>query len=66
MARNGDRRVPRQVEDQPGEAVAEDGVVLLDGPGGVAVSLTPAAASQTAASLMRAADEARRQHTSKA
>jgi hypothetical protein len=46
-----------------GTAVAENGVVLLDGPDGVAISLTPRAAEETAASLVAAAREARQQTT---
>ena len=41
--------------DVPGKASVEDGVVLLDGPDGVAVSMTPEAAAGTAESLLRAA-----------
>ena len=45
--------------EHPGKASAEDGVVLLDGPDGVAVAMTPDAAAQTAESLLRAAAQAR-------
>ena len=48
---------------QPGEAVAEAGQVLLDGPDGVAVSLSPDAAEETGRRLIAAAQEARRQPT---
>ncbi|KQN26070.1 hypothetical protein ASE86_07880 [Sphingomonas sp. Leaf33] len=48
-------------EDEPGHAVAEDGVVVLDGPNGVAVAMTPDAADGTARSLTAAAAEARLQ-----
>lgn len=44
-----------------GLAVAEQGIVVLDGPDGVAVSMTPDAAEQTARSLNDAAREARQQ-----
>ena len=37
----------------------QDGVVLLDGPGGVAVTMTPEAAELTADSLHAAASQAR-------
>lgn len=50
-------------EEEPGQAVAEDGVVVLDGPDGVAVAMTPYAADGTAQSLSTAAAEARRQTT---
>jgi hypothetical protein len=45
----------------PGIASAEQGVVLLDGPDGVAISMTPDAAAATARSLLKAAEEASRQ-----
>ena len=44
-----------------GHAAAEQGVVVLDGPDGVAVAMTPDAAEATARSLAEAAAEARRQ-----
>ncbi len=44
-----------------GLAGAEAGLVILDGPGSVAVTLTPAAAEKTAQSLYAAACEAREQ-----
>ncbi|MFD1788734.1 hypothetical protein ACFSC3_14285 [Sphingomonas floccifaciens] len=50
-----------QPEEQAGQAVAEEGIVVLDGPGSVAVSMTPHAAEGTAESLSDAAREARRQ-----
>jgi hypothetical protein len=45
-------------EESPGVASAEQGVVLLDGPNGVAISMTPEAAEATARSLLAAAQEA--------
>lgn len=50
-------------EGRAGEAFAEQGVVMLDGPNGVAVSLTPDAAEATARNLHAAAQEARRQRS---
>lgn len=50
-----------QPESSPGVASAEDGSVILDGPDGVAVTMTVKAASGTAASLLRAVDEANAQ-----
>ncbi len=50
-----------QPGNQPGEAVAEDGFVLLDGPDGAAVSMTPDAAEETGRRLIAAAQDARRQ-----
>ncbi|RYX95450.1 MAG: hypothetical protein EOO28_11865 [Comamonadaceae bacterium] len=47
-----------------GLASAESGFVILDGPDGVAVSMTPAAARLTADSLVQAAEQAERQETS--
>lgn len=47
---------------ESGKAVAEDGLVLLDGPDGIAISLTPDAAELTGQELIRAADEARQQN----
>jgi hypothetical protein len=46
---------------KPGHAVAEQGIVLLDGPDGIAVSMTADAAEDTGKSLMDAADAARKQ-----
>lgn len=45
----------------PGVATAEDGVVILDGPNGVALTMTPDAATQTGRSLILAAEIADRQ-----
>lgn len=46
---------------EPGKAYAEQGQVMLDGPDGIAISLTPHAAEETAKELLRAASEAREQ-----
>jgi hypothetical protein len=48
---------------QGGTAVAEGGVVLLDGPDGIAVAMTPEAAEQTGSSLIEAATAAREQRS---
>ncbi|MDB5686996.1 MAG: hypothetical protein JWR77_1585 [Rhizorhabdus sp.] len=48
----------------PIEASAEDGFVLLDGPNGLAVTLTASAAAQTGYRLIAAAAEAERQSRS--
>jgi hypothetical protein len=57
-----------QNTDQPhsgvGVANAEEGQVVLDGPDGVAVTMTPDAAERTGHSLIEAAAEAKRQATS--
>jgi hypothetical protein len=44
-----------------GKASAEEGIVMLDGPDGIAISMTPDAAEQTGSSLLDAAREARAQ-----
>lgn len=46
---------------KPGRASAEQGMVVLDGPDGVAVTLTPYAAEKTGQSLIQAASDALRQ-----
>ena len=46
---------------EPSEVAAESGDVIVEGPDGVAVTLTPDAAEETARLMMAAADEARRQ-----
>ncbi|MCP3728877.1 hypothetical protein M9978_00395 [Sphingomonas sp. MG17] len=51
----------REPHQQAGIASAEEGTVMLDGPDGVAIALTPDAAEATAHSLIAAADEARGQ-----
>jgi hypothetical protein len=50
----------------PGTATAEQGVVLLDGPEGVAVAMTADAAARTAESLLAAAALARETATQEA
>lgn len=50
-----------QPQTKPGTASAEDGFVILDGPNGVAVTMTSDAAAQTGHSLITAAEAARRQ-----
>lgn len=50
-----------QPQTQPGLAAAEDGVVILDGPAGIAVTMTPDAAARTGQSLIDAAALARGQ-----
>lgn len=52
-----------QPETQAGVATAEGGYVILDGPDGVAVTMTPEAASLTAERLLAAASAAERQKT---
>lgn len=50
-----------RVYDYPGKASAEEGLVLLDGPDGIAIAMTPDAAERTGQDLLRAAGEARAQ-----
>ena len=52
-------KVPRVAETKPGVATSDHGLVLLDGPNGIAVSMTPDAASGTGESLIAAAERAR-------
>lgn len=49
---------------QPGVASAEEGHVFLDGPDGVAITLTPDAAITTGERLVAAGEEARSQGSS--
>jgi hypothetical protein len=48
----------QKVHDKPSSVSGEAGEVMVDGPDGVAVSLTPAAARETSARLRTGADEA--------
>ncbi|MDQ2879504.1 MAG: hypothetical protein M3R41_10575 [Pseudomonadota bacterium] len=50
--------MPRQAHDTPTHATAEEGEVMLDGPDGVAVSLTPDAAHRSAKAIAEAASAA--------
>lgn len=57
-------RMPKdKVYDEPSEVTAEEGVVLVDGPDGVAVAITPDAAEKTADRLFEGAVTARGQET---
>ena len=47
--------------DTPSEVTAEEGEVMVDGPDGVAVSMTPDAAAETSHRLLFGAAEARGQ-----
>ncbi|WP_114951824.1 hypothetical protein [Sphingosinicella terrae] len=46
---------------QPSDVAAEDGDVIVEGPDGVAVTLTAEAAEETGRRMLRAARDARRQ-----
>ncbi|NIJ34052.1 hypothetical protein [Sphingomonas oligoaromativorans] len=50
-----------QPQSEPGIANAEDGLVVLDGPNGVAITMTADAAARTGHSLISAAVIAERQ-----
>ena len=55
-----------QTQGLPGAASAESGLVMLDGPDGVAVAMSPDAAEETGKRLIAAAAEARGQETAPA
>lgn len=46
----------------PGVASAEKGLVVLDGPDGIAITMTADAAASTGESLIAAAEKARQSH----
>jgi len=50
-----------QLSTRPGIATAESGLVILDGPDGIAATMTPEAAEQTGLSLLQAAKDAQNQ-----
>jgi hypothetical protein len=50
---------PAQPFDEAGDVSVEQGIVLIDGPDGVAISLTPHAARVLGERLIAAAEEAR-------
>lgn len=50
-----------KTQTTPGVASAENGLVVLDGPDGIAITLTPDAAQQTGESLISAAELAGQQ-----
>ncbi|AGH51104.1 MULTISPECIES: hypothetical protein [Sphingomonadales] len=54
-----------QPQTKAGIASAEDGLVVLDGPDGVAVTMTPDAATRTGQNLISAAEIAERQRADK-
>jgi hypothetical protein len=49
---------PKQPFDEAGEVAVEAGVVLVDGPDGVAITLTPRAARLFGERLIAAAEDA--------
>ena len=50
-----------QPEKFPSDVAAEQGQVIVDGPDGVAVTMSPDAADETARRLTQAVEKARRQ-----
>jgi hypothetical protein len=48
--------------DEPTVATAEDGMVMLDGPDGLATSLTAKAAAKTGDRIVKAAKKAKKQN----
>ena len=50
-----------EAERAASQVGAEDGQVIVDGPDGVAVTMVPDAAEETARRLLEAVEEARRQ-----
>lgn len=57
---------PAMPQTQAGSASAEDGLVILDGPAGIAVTMTADAAAETGRNLISAAEIAERQLADKA
>lgn len=66
MARMEQKPLAYALLTSPGRASAEQGQVMLDGPDGVALTMTPEAAVGTAWSLLEAAEVARRQRDDEA
>jgi hypothetical protein len=69
MVRNDSSELERRlgrIYDEPSNVCAEGGEVMLDGPDGIAVSMTADAAEATAQRLLKAALEARDQLTGQA
>jgi len=52
---------PLIAQKQPSHVVADSGNIIIDGPGGVAVTMSPDAAEETARRLLAAVGEARLQ-----
>ena len=51
-------RTPQAPQTKPGSVSMEHGPVMLDGPDGVAVAMTPEAALETGRRLIAAAEQA--------
>lgn len=50
-----------KVHDEASKVTADDGIVMVDGPDGVAVSMTPRAAAETSDRLLEGSAEAQGQ-----
>lgn len=50
---------PLMAQEQPSQVVAEDGNIIIEGPDGVAVTMSPDAAEETARRLLRAVSQIR-------
>ena len=55
---------PVQSHSEPSDVNAEEGIVIVEGPDGLAVTLTADAAEETGKRMIRAASEARAQQAS--
>ncbi len=51
----------KQLHDEPSIVTAENGEVIVDGPDGVAISMTPEAAAETSDRLLHGAAQAQGQ-----
>lgn len=50
---------PLSAYDQPSIVVAEQGMIIIEGPAGAAITMSPQAAAETARRLIAAVDAAR-------
>lgn len=50
---------PIAAHGQPSDVIAEEGNIIIEGPDGVAVTMSPDAAEETARRLLRAVSEVR-------
>ena len=66
VVRSKELHLDNKLHDEASTVTAEQGQVLIDGPDGVAVSLTPDAAVETSDRLLEAAVEAQGQILTKA
>jgi hypothetical protein len=56
---------PEEPYDEPSQVAAEDGAVVVDGPDGVAITLTPEAAIETSQRLLESGLTAQGQRVQK-